>query len=126
MTKYGQLQCNEIPSPQDFLSLLSPSHDNGAIQVEVILDSGARMTCLPEKIVDSLGHRIYTYKTIKTPSGKSKRKMYVLDIEFGGKVFENTRVIGLDYNYGLLGRDILNKFKIILDGPQSDWSLEND
>jgi hypothetical protein len=41
-----------------------------------------------------------------------------------GRAFENVEVIGRDmrYAYALVGRDILNRYRIVLDGPHEKWS----
>ncbi|MFM6407550.1 MAG: hypothetical protein ACKPGT_23905, partial [Microcystis sp.] len=49
------------------------------------------------------------------------RKSYILNITIGNYTFNDLEVIGFSKSYALLGCDILNQSKIMLDAPNNRW-----
>lgn len=41
-------------------------------------------------------------------------------------VIEDIEVITRPLDYGILGRDLLNRLKLLLDGPHSRWAIFNE
>ena len=47
--KYGNLQHQDLPSPDTVITVFNPSDDSKKIDIDAIFDTAAVMTCLPEK-----------------------------------------------------------------------------
>jgi predicted aspartyl protease len=105
------------PAPVLFIQLSSPARPS-PIAVTALLDSGADITVVPRTVAQNL----------------SLQPVYVTYSRgFGGTVQENTVfsalvslekeepvIIGVltwDEDYALLGRDVLNGWRVLLDGP---------
>ena len=50
-------------------------------------------------------------------------RVYTVDLKVGDAEFPDFEVIALSKNYGLIGRDILNAYRVILDGPKGSWEV---
>ncbi len=125
MFKYGNLQSPNIPAPQASIKLSNPLEPSQSCQVDAIVDTGALMTCIPELEIKQLGKSL-TYSTIKVrePNGNIlSRKTYFIDILIADYEHKNIEVIAISKKYALIGRDILNQHKVILDAPNQRWSL---
>lgn len=115
------------PSPFALIEVSNPS--NSTIRVEgikAIVETGAGITSIPESIIEKLGALNYTVIRIRSPLDSKNtisKKLYVVTIEFGEKSHE-IQVLSISRNYALIGRDILNQHRIILDAPNEVWSIE--
>ena len=116
------------PSPITLIKVLNPSSSmDGRENVKAILDTGAGITAIPQSIILRLGGLFYTTINVRLPLGINKitsTKLYSVIIEFGEKLHE-VRVIAIPKDYAIIGRDILNQYKIILDASNEVWSIES-
>jgi predicted aspartyl protease len=115
------------PSPIALIEVLNPSSSmDGRENVKAILDTGAGITAIPQSIIHGLGGLFYTTINVRLPLGINKitsTKLYSVIIEFGGKSHV-VQVLGISKDYAIIGRDILNEYKIFLDAPNEVWSIE--
>jgi predicted aspartyl protease len=115
------------PSPIALIEVLNPnSSENRVKNVKAILDTGAGITSIPESIIEKLGALNYTVIRIRSPLDRNNilsRKLCRVIIEFDGQENE-VEVLDIQKDYAIIGRDILNKYKIILDAPNEVWSIE--
>lgn len=115
------------PSPVALIEVSNPS--NSTIRVEgikAIVETGAGVTCIPESVIERLGPLNYTVIRVRSPlDGKNiiSKKLHKVTIKFGEESHE-VEVLSISRNYALIGRDILNQHKIILDAPNEVWSIE--
>lgn len=126
MFKYGSLQGDEeLPCPQ--VEIEVRSHGTSArVPLEVLVDTGAGMTCLPGEIFDQLRIEDYGVARVKGALGEPEwRRTAVVSIRFGVDEIPDTEVLFLDRDYGLLGRDILNGYRVVLDASKDFWSVED-
>ena len=112
------------PSPITKINVSNPSSDNKQ-EVKVVADTGSGITCLPEKVIAKLGNLHYTLMNFRSPLDKNKvisKKLYSVHLELGGTIHD-IRAIGISKDYGIIGRDILNDHKIVLNAPASlkEW-----
>lgn len=113
-------------SPITRIEVSNPSNSTNKFRdIKAILDTGAGRTFIPESIIEKLGLLNYTLIRVSSPLDKSilSRKCYLVRIEFGGKSHE-VEVLDISKDYAVIGRDILNQYKIILDAPNKVWSIE--
>jgi hypothetical protein len=116
-----------IPSPIARIEVLNPnSSENRVKNVKAILDTGAGITSIPKSIIEKLGALNYTVIRIRSPLDRNNilsRKLCRVIIEFDGQENE-VEVLDIQKDYAIIGRDILNKYKITLNGPEEAWSIE--
>ncbi len=120
--EYGQTQHPECPSPEASITILNPSHNLQNTEVTAIFDSGAVMTCIPESQVEQLGTLHYSSKNVRGANNTTfERRTYIVNIQLENHLFTNIEVIALPKNYALIGRDILNQYKVTFNAPQNTW-----
>ena len=117
------------PSPIAWIGVSNPSSSTdrgGNVKTKAILDTGGGITSIPESIIEKLGGLSYTVIRIRSPLDYKNiisKKLYKVTIEFDGKAHE-VEVLAIPRDYAIIGRDILNQHKIILDAPNEVWSIE--
>lgn len=126
MHKYGSIQSKAVFSPQLIITVSSPKNNTLIGDVEAVVDSGAVMTCIPVRVIESLNENELEISTkiVSSATGNAIEKItYIVNIIFSNHEYKDIEVIPLEKNYALIGRDILNKHKINLNGPQKKWSI---
>lgn len=115
------------PSPIAWIKVSNPySSKNEVKNIKAILDTGAGKTCIPQSIIKELGSSVYTTIKVRSPLDRNittSIRLYSVTIEFYGQKHE-VEVFDIPRDYAIIGRDILNKYKIILDAPNGVWSIE--
>lgn len=89
----------------------------------MLIDSGSDLTLLPTAIVEQLGvdvpkehdYELEGFEGHKTVARSVKLQLTFLERRFSG------RFILLDSPCGILGRNVLNHFALLLDGPKLNW-----
>lgn len=100
-----------------------------AVDVFAWLDTGADITVLPRgSLKPLLAHEgsDYCYVSVGGFSGNTirKRAYYVyISIEHSDPYL--VQVIENDDSVGLLGRDVLNRLRLDLNGPSQSWAITN-
>ncbi len=83
------------------------------------IDSGASLTVIPDNLVSQWNLQIRRKIRVRGYDGyASERYTYFVDILIGSRRFETTEVTSSRRVNILLGRDVLNKLRIIHDGPR--------
>ena len=97
--------------------------------VPALIDSGASRTCIPDQLALRLSLRKLNDKVnVSGAVGPGEiRPLYKADLNFLTLDFPNHVVVslpGAEREHILIGRDILNRYITILDGPQRQFSIE--
>lgn len=98
---------------------VSPVEDRG------LIDSGAFKTVIPEEWVDRLGLlpvRTCSPQGYKIEEKKQEHKVYIARVTLKQYSFD-VEVIAARREYGLIGRDILNQLRLILDGKSLSFDI---
>lgn len=149
MYRYGTLQSSICPSPQADILVFHPSRQSFCVPVAAIIDTGAVMTILPEQIIRDLA----TISRLGIDPVETRQGTTVTDELFPIPVYQlrltviatpNLEVIDTteDVNitedisflnikvgsirgkrYAIIGRDILNEKKLVLNAPQNIWGF---
>lgn len=93
------------------------------IPKEAKIDSGADMTAIPEDLVNALG--LIPAREIPTKGykkGEQTHHTYFVDVSLDGHSFY-TEVMAVERTNVLIGRDILNQLKLILDGKNLNFDI---
>ena len=116
-------------APQIQLEVRAPRNEALEVSVTAILDSGADQTCLPEQVFSQFDERYLDYCIVPVSGAVGEavdRKAYIMHLQFAGCNLANIQVISLESGIALIGRDILNKHKVTLDGPNNKWVMESN
>jgi len=129
--RYEGIRRSNIPAPTIDLIAFAPSDDLLIGTAKAIIDTGATITCVPASIIDAIGRKNLSATSKKVVGAfrgrrsQLEKESYTVNLKLGNCYFENIEVVVLpDMEYGLIGRDILNDFKITFDGPNDSWKVE--
>ncbi len=122
---YGYTQSAKLAAPELSLEVLSPASNERRQEVICVVDTGACASCIPQVIVKSLDLKDYRRRQISWGDGRvTSQNLYAVDLAFGEVVLRDVWVLATEKEYGLIGRDILNKYRLLCDGPSRVWSVE--
>ena len=116
------------PAPLALVTLRNPENDTVVTDVPMLIDSGSDLTLIPERSVPGLNiesDQKNTYELEGFDGRKSMAQSLQLELNFLHRTFKGLFVI-IDSESGILGRNILNHFVILLDGPRLAWHKPED
>ena len=110
------------PAPIARVVVRPPERDQSVGDVPMLIDSGADATLLPRSVATSLrlegtGER---YQLAGFDGTISESEAVLACLLFLGRNFRG-RYLLIDAQVGVLGRDILNHVRLLLDGPALRW-----
>lgn len=125
MTSYPYDGSRNPPFPVVELTISRPDGVGPVESVRLLADSGADQTLLPDGIAQRLG--LVPEDTVAV-GGFSGSWVYLDEYEahlsLGGLPAVSVRVLGGSPGFhSVVGRDVLNRFKIILDGPNQTLEI---
>ena len=124
---YGSLQTQTRLSPQTTIQVHDPLNNSQHCEANAIVDTGAVMTCIPESEIKKLGINrsgAYRIRLVRDANGNiQERKTYFINISIANYEYKGIEVISISKKYALIGRDILNQHKVVLDAPIQRWGL---
>jgi hypothetical protein len=122
---YGNAQSQRITGPQCKVTVINPC-TLICTDVVAILDTGATITLLPEPVIVSVG-RLESGERIqvRVENGMTRNtSSYIVNLAVGDFSFENIDVISTNRAYAIVGRDILNRHKFVLDAITGYWKVD--
>lgn len=94
------------------------------ISGRAVIDSGAFKSVIPLTWASKIGLLPITEIVTKGYDGKEKKQpASITNIAINGHVFEYIEVLLIERHTTLIGRDILNHLKLILDGPKLQFDI---
>ncbi len=114
------------PAPVAHVILRHPNTGVVWASVPMLLDSGADITLVPQAVIERLGINdspVSQYELIGFDGSISFAPAVQIELVWERKVFSG-RFLLLDQAYGILGRNILNRLSLTLDGPNLEWHVE--
>ncbi len=87
------------------------------------MDSGSDLTLIPERFVKELDLALdqsTSYELTGFDGHSTVAKSVQLDLVFLGRTFKG-RFVVVNFETGILGRNVLNHFSLVLDGPALSW-----
>jgi hypothetical protein len=116
------------PAPLARVNLRTLHNGNTVSDVPMLIDSGADLTLIPERFVDELKLDLNQNESDELTGfdgHMSVVKSAELDLVFLGRIFRG-RLLFVNSQAGILGRNVLNHFAILLDGPQLSWQEQKN
>ena len=112
------------PAPVARVVLRHPDSSLSVDDVRMLIDSGADATLLPRSAILSLGlvgtGQRYVLEPFDGSTNKSESVVAVL--VFQRKSFRG-RFLQIDSDVGVIGRNVLNHVRLLLDGPALKWHV---
>jgi hypothetical protein len=125
--QYGKLAHTRLRIPRLVIQVRSPQQELLSTDVPAILDTGADRTCIPASVFARLGELNFEYGEVGVQGaigGVEKRKTFIVHLKFAECDFLDLEVVSLNEEIALIGRDLLNQHKILLDGPNLEFEIE--
>jgi len=110
------------PAPIAQVVITHPVSGTGSGLLQGKLDTGADITVIPETLVTKLGLSAKAYLWAR--STFSHRPVYYVRLSIEANELVAVRCIASDRGNVLIGRNVLNRFLITLDGIKLRFKLE--
>jgi hypothetical protein len=113
------------PAPVAKVELRTRDQAKAAFDVPMLIDSGADLTLIPQRCVQELGLRDEPLDGYLQGFDGSTSPARVINIEvhFLQYIFRGLFLV-TDDECGILGRNVLNRLSLVLDGPALQWRDE--
>lgn len=115
------------PAPLARVSLRTLSNGNIVTDVPMLIDSGADLTLIPARFIEDLRLEVdqtENYELEGFDGNRSMAESVQLELVFLRRSFRG-RFLLVNSQSGILGRNVLNHFAILLDGPGLSWVLKD-
>jgi predicted aspartyl protease len=102
--------------------------DERTESLSALLDSGADASLVPVALLDQLGAFESEQATLRTHLGETLPvQLYLVNIEIDHHILPGVYVVADDIGEDIiLGRDVLNKLPLFLDGPHQHTDILDD
>ncbi len=114
------------PAPVATVKLRNLDTLESITNVPMLMDTGSDITLLSRKYCDEIGVNVSKTKSLELEgfNQTTSTAFYVrLDLIFLNKIFRGNFLV-YDHDEGIIGRDIVNKYSILFDGKNLEWSLQ--
>ena len=112
------------PAPAIDVVLRSPRRSAQAISMRAILDTGAGITVIPLALVAELQLQVEErIVLVGYDNAITESETCLVNLEMVGYTFRAVSVVAAPRATVLLGRDILNRFRITLDGKAQTFEM---
>ena len=108
------------PAPRPEIRLAAPDEAFRSRPLIALVDTGADATMVPAHQIKPLGVQIDNRKVLRSPWGERYPvNVYLLDVEVGDLRLPLIEVVADDRgDEVILGRNVLNRLVMVLDGPR--------
>ncbi len=99
---------------------LSVAATGSSVSLPAIIDTGADATIVPLEYLRQIGARRVFEASLRSQWGERRRVyLYLIDLRLGELMLPGAYVVGDDRgDEVVLGRDVLNRLRLLLDGPK--------
>lgn len=103
------------------------STDSMTLLVLALIDSGSSITCIPYNLITGLNLAPIGSGPVSTARSVVSKEtdMYRVNIDFLGVPLRNFPVYRFEQDFALIGRDILNKYYLKLNGPIMNFHCDD-
>ncbi len=113
------------PMPVVEIALCAPESGLSSAPILAIVDTGSDITAIPQDYLIQVEAPVIGGGYLSSSWGDRQRiKIYEIDLHIGGKTFYSIEVAAASSGDEiLLGRNVLNKLRLELDGPKQTVKL---
>jgi hypothetical protein len=124
--RYGYTSYSGIPAPFVHVTIRCPQSGKTSGETPAQVDSAADCTVVPGKLFDELQLVSMAQKLVSGLGGQVHRlPVYRVDVAIRSMPAVPIKVVRSDEEpVVLLGRDVLNQFRVLLDGPGKAVEIE--
>lgn len=111
------------PAPLAHVTLRNPKSGIEWANVQMLIDTGADITLLPQGVLEHLGNEILlgrNYELAGFDGSASLFQIVQVDLIFLGRTFHGQYTL-INEELGILGRNVLNVVPLFFDGPRLTW-----
>jgi predicted aspartyl protease len=113
---------DDYAAPHAELNVIAAEGEFEPLSIDALLDTGADFTAVPPGLLPLSLTR--TSKIATTGAGNVNASVYVVHTRMGDCHFQRHEVWVLQgLPHAVIGRDILCKFELSLNGPKEEWSM---
>ncbi len=125
MVRYAYNRQVTPPAPFVHLLVRADQAESTGVEVPALIDTGADLTVIPGRLVDDLGLIPFdSVSAIGFGGQLLALPTYMVVVCIRGLNPITIKVLAsYDEHYSLLGRDVLNRFRLSLDGPNLAFDL---
>ncbi|HRQ41374.1 MAG TPA: retroviral-like aspartic protease family protein [Chloroflexota bacterium] len=99
-------------------------HSRPRVTISAILDTGADLTAVPETLVDRLNLFPTGRMVVEDVNGQTTvAETYMIKLKIADKTISEHKVLLTGLDFGIIGRDLLNTFYLLLNGPEGTFEL---
>ncbi len=104
---------------------LRGSDRTSVTDVPMLLDTGADVSMVPRAAAEklTLGDSEESFKLVGFDGSSSQASAVDLELVFSGRSFHGKFLL-IDQEWGILGRNVLNRLPILFDGPRLAWAAQ--
>lgn len=108
------------PAPRLTIRLAVPDEAFSETVLSALVDTGADVTIVPTRFVEPLDLQADNRKILRSPWGERRPvNVYLLDVGIGDIRLPLMEIVADDRgNEVILGRNVLNRLRLVLDGPR--------
>lgn len=120
MLRYRYNQQVIPPAPFVYIDCQRPLEPTERLTLPALIDTGADLSTLPPDAIQRL--QLVPLDEIPVASYRGDTVLattYLVRIHVGSWTIEAVEIIAGGEEHAILGRDVLNQFRIILDGPHT-------
>lgn len=107
--------------PAPILDVVFVAQPNGkrTDAVAGFVDTGADASIVPLYLLDQIGARYVTEHRVRSYFGEARKvHSYLVDVVIDDITLPGIEVVGDTVDETLIGRDVLNRLRLVLDGPR--------
>lgn len=119
MSQTGYTSSYFPPAPILDVAFVAQPQGNRSNSVAGFADTGADASIVPLYLLKQIGARYVTKKRVRSYFGEARAvRTYLVDVVIDGITLPALEVVGDDVEETLIGRDVLNRLRLLLDGPR--------
>ncbi len=127
MLRYRYNQQVTPPAPFVYIDCQHPLESTERLTLPALIDTGADLSTLPPDAIQRL--QLVPLDEIPVASYRGETVLavtYLTRMHMGSWTIHAVEIIAGGEEYAILGRDVLNQFRIVLDGPHTVLEIHKD